>query len=154
MFKYTFISINFGITWDLYKSVRSPFDSNNTRHELIMLAAPTMFVAFWFYWLFHELFNIKTENEDPVCGDLRFDLMLAPGETVIQLLYAIYTLYVLFIVIKGLCKKGLNKEIKKTFMRRQFMYIVIIIGTQIQMTVWNIYIYFKRYDSKMYFKDK
>ena len=83
-----------------------------------MLASPSMFVAFWFYWLIHYIGQFKTEKEDPVCGDLRFDLMLAPGETVVQILYAISTLYVLVIVVKGLCKKGLNKEIKKTFMQR------------------------------------
>lgn len=53
LFKYTFITINFGITWDLYKSVRSPFDSTNSRHEKIMLFSPLMFVGMFVYWGIH-----------------------------------------------------------------------------------------------------
>lgn len=44
--------------------------------------------------------------------------MLAPGEVVVQLVYLFFTLYVVIIVGKGLLKKGLNKEIKKTFFKR------------------------------------
>ena len=80
LFRYTFITLNYGITWDLYKSVRNPFDSYNTRHDLILLFSPTMFLLSWIYWFFHWLFNMKTDAEDPICGDLRFDLMFAPGE--------------------------------------------------------------------------
>ena len=61
-FKYTFISLNFGMTWDLYKSVRSPFDSTTTRHDLIMLFSPSMFLAFFVYWFCHHyIIRLKTE---------------------------------------------------------------------------------------------
>jgi hypothetical protein len=44
--------------------------------------------------------------------------MLAPGEIIMQLLYFGYTFYALFIVGRGLHKKGMNREIKKTFLKR------------------------------------
>ena len=52
-FSYTFKAINFGITWDLYNSVRNPFDSTNSRHEKIMIFAPFLFFVIFIEWFFH-----------------------------------------------------------------------------------------------------
>ena len=102
----------------MYNSVRNPFESTNSREDKIKYAAPLLFFIIFIEWSFHSITGMKTVGEDPLCGEFRFNYMLDPGEILIETLYLVSTLYVLWIVFKGLSKKGLNKEIKKTFLQR------------------------------------
>ena len=83
-----------------------------------MVIAPLLFFIIFIEWYVHSVWGLETVGEDPLCGDFRFNYMLDPGEMLIEALYIFSTIYVLFIVCKGLSKKGLNKEIKRTFLRR------------------------------------
>ena len=109
-FQSTFYTINFGLVWDLYKSVRNPFESIEQRIRIIFLLSPSYFLAIFVYWYFHELIGLKTfYEEDPICGDFRFDLMLAPGTSIVQVLYNVIAFAVVYLVGLSLCRKGLNK---------------------------------------------
>jgi hypothetical protein len=112
LFSYTFYSLNFGLTWDLLNSFRNPFDSTESRYKAILLMSPTIFILFLVYWGVHEILNIKTIGQTPVCGEFRFGLMLAPGDIVVRISFCIYALYAIYHSGKGLLRKGLNKEIK------------------------------------------
>ena len=61
-------------------------------------------------------------EENPVCGDVRFDLMTRPGEAVVQISYFIFVTYACMRVALGILRKGLNKEIKKVILRRYIRY--------------------------------
>ena len=75
------------------------------------------------YWFLHEIRNLKTIGEpNPVCGDIRFDLMTRPGEAAVQICYFIFVTYACFLVWLGILRKGLNKEIKKVILRRYIRY--------------------------------
>ncbi len=102
--------MNFGLIWDLYNSVRNPFESIEQRTRMIYLFSPTYFLGIFVYWGIHYGFNMKTfYQDDPVCGDFRFDLMLSPGNSIVQTVYNILAFATVFIVGKSLCRKGLNK---------------------------------------------
>jgi hypothetical protein len=76
--------MNFGLIWDLYNSIRNPFESAEQRTRLIYLVSPTYFLGIFVYWKIHDALGIQTfYEEDPVCGDFRFDLMLSPGNIII-----------------------------------------------------------------------
>jgi hypothetical protein len=72
--------------------------------------------------------------------------MLAPGEVLIQLVYFAYTFYALFIVTRGLLKKGMNREIKMAFIKRQFAYVLILLLSQLPLNIYKIMLYFDRLD--------
>jgi ABC-type sugar transport system permease subunit len=102
--------MNFGLIWDLYKSVRNPFENAENRTRLIYLFSPSYFLGIFVYWGIHNHFQLSTFYEkDPVCGDFRFNLMLSPGNSIIQALYNIFAFATVAIVGKALCRKGLNK---------------------------------------------
>lgn len=109
-FQCTFYTMNFGLIWDLYKSVRNPFENTEQRTRFIYLCSPIYFLGIFVYWGVHNYFNLQTFYElDPICGDFRFNLMMAPGNSIIQLLYNICAFTAVYIVGKALCRKGLNK---------------------------------------------
>ena len=86
---------------------------------MIIASIPSVFLFMMFYVAGHEILHMQTLREyHPQCGTFRFDYMLSPGEIMIQMLYFIYTFYGLFIVSRGLLKKGMNREVKKTFIQR------------------------------------
>lgn len=130
LFQYTFYSVNFGLTWDLINSIKNPFDSTESRYKTILITAPTIFLLSFVYWFLHYLFEIKTLFQlNPRCGSFRFEYMFAPGEIAVELSFSLYALYAIFISANGLCRKGLNKEIKKTFIKRQIAFFIIVIFT-------------------------
>lgn len=102
--------MNFGLIYDLYKSVRNPFENTEQRTRLIYLVSPLYFLGIFVYWGIHNYFDVATFYElDPICGDFRFDLMLSPGNSIVQVIYNIFAFATVFIVGKALCRKGLNK---------------------------------------------
>ena len=68
------------------------------------------FIGILVYWVLHNLLNVQTFYEnDPICGDFRFNLMFTPLNSIVQALYNIFAFATVFIVGKALCRKGLNK---------------------------------------------
>ena len=126
-----FFLINIGLAWDLIKSIRDPFESNVVRYRRILFFAPTSSILLMaVYIIIHELLGIPTiSEENPVCGDYRFEQMIRPGLLALQCIFLIVSLYSLYVALKGLNRKGLNKEIRKRFLLRQFLYLVFVIGT-------------------------
>jgi len=47
-----------------------------------------------------------------MCGEYRFNIMYAPGDIVVHMLFIMYALYAIYKVARGLLRKGLNKAIK------------------------------------------
>ena len=82
---YIFYALNFGLAWDLIRTITNPFESVEMRQKMIFIMSPIIFFGiFPIYWLTHWLLGLKTLGEEnPVCGDIRFDLMTRPGESVV-----------------------------------------------------------------------
>lgn len=54
------------------------------------------------------MIGLKTLGDKAVCGEFRFDLMLAPGEIAIHITFSLYAIYALTVAARGLLRKGLN----------------------------------------------
>lgn len=67
---------------------------------------------------------------EPQCGDEIYELMFAPIELVFVAVFCTYSAWAVYTTTQGLTRKGLNKEIKMLFLRRQIAFFLIIIFTQ------------------------
>jgi hypothetical protein len=107
---YIFYAINFGLAWDLIRTITNPFESVEARQKLIYLFSPVIFFfIFPIYIYIHWALDMETIGEkNPVCGDVRFDLMTRPGEAVVQITYFITIMYACLLVGMGILRKGLN----------------------------------------------
>ena len=125
---YVFYALNFGLAWDLIRTITNPFESVDSRQKKIFLFSPMIyFVMFPIYWFGHWLLGLKTIGEEnAVCGDIRFDLMTRPGEAVVQVTYFIFIFYACLKVGFSILRKGLNKEIKKVILARYLRYQMIL----------------------------
>ena len=111
--QYTFYGINFGLAYDLIKTIKNPFLSANQRYKTILLLSPLPFLLLFPYWLGHYLLGMKTlQQENPLCGEKLFNYFTRPGEAVLMLVYHIYAAYAVTVAFRGLMRKGLNQEIR------------------------------------------
>jgi len=107
--QYTFYGINFGLAYDLIKTIKNPFLSANQRYKTIIICSPLFFLLLFPYWLVHYSFGMETLHQArPVCGEKLFNYMTRPGEAVLMLVYHIYAAYAVTIAFRGLMRKGLN----------------------------------------------
>jgi ABC-type arginine transport system permease subunit len=93
-------------------SFKNPFNSEDSRYKSILAFTPVIFILFLVYWGVHSLLRMNTLKEEPICGEFRFDLMLAPGEIILHIAFSIYALFSIIVAARGLLRKGLNQDIK------------------------------------------
>lgn len=111
--QYTFYGINFGLAYDLIKTIKNPFLSANQRYKIIILVSPLFFLLLFPYWLIHIVFDMETLHQaKPLCGDRLFSYFTRPGEAALMLVYHLYAAYAVTVAFRGLMRKGLNQEIR------------------------------------------
>jgi hypothetical protein len=136
----TFLMLNFGLAWDMWRSHTNPFESVESRQKVIYFSSQLLFfVIMPIYWFAHWISGMKTIGEsDSICGDVRFSLMMRPGESVAQMIFFVYGTVACFMVGVGIIrKKGLNNEIRKVILARYIRYEMILYATQ-----WPTYYYY------------
>lgn len=63
--QFMFFGFNFGIAWDMVKSMTNPFDSIEVRYKTILiLSGITTFLAFISFLLFQIILGMATESRD------------------------------------------------------------------------------------------
>lgn len=109
-----YYTISIGLAWDLIKSIRDPFESNDERYKKIMLFAPifSLFIYLGFYEI-HSISNFEALlSKDISCGDMAYLFKFYTLQSVYAFLFFIYLTIALYIAYKGLARKGLNKEVR------------------------------------------
>lgn len=133
-FHFVYYGFNIGIVWDMIKSMQNPFDSVEVRYKTIIgigiACCPIAFASFFiFFLIFKELSN--KSGHEYVCGEYVFELMFEPIEVIFISIFIAYSIWAFIIIAGGLVRKGLNKQIKMLFLKRQITFFIIIIATQL-----------------------
>lgn len=132
MLLFLFYGFNIGIVWDLVKSMKSPFSAVKSRHKFILIIAfiscPS---AMGVFWVFEKVYRVYDTHHNHTCGDYVFELMFEPIEVIFVFILCLYSTIAIFIIVGGLVRKGLNKQIKFLFLKRQISFFAIVIVTQL-----------------------
>jgi hypothetical protein len=63
-----------------------------------MLFSPILYLIFFAYWGVNALLNINAlyDEQTPMCGNARFEVMLVPLDLGMLLIYIAYVIYALY----------------------------------------------------------
>ena len=130
-----FSFICFGLTWDLFRTIRDPYQSTRYRQKLIFISASLLtLTCFAIIFITHVL---RIDHKNEFCGSTMMYFMLIPIMGILSVTFLIFMLISVIFACKGLVRKGLNKDVRHMILMRHILFLICVMCSSPLITIIN-----------------